>query len=380
MVSSDKLMNESKDIIRVLAIEDEEIQRKIIYKMVENSGFPVKIAPDGDTGIEIAKKWQPGIIFIDVYLPGQNGIQLIQSFKELPETKDSFIILMSSDTSENTTVQGLIHHANEFIYKPFRSNEFSIKLKSWAERYKRKIEIMNKVTTLAKTKDILSQYFSKDIIEKIIHSDEKNIMKGENVLATILFFDIRNFTSISESTPPEKVAELLNYLYTDIMDLVFSHNGSINKIIGDAILATFGAPISSKEDAKNGVLCALDIQKTMRNFNQVRPHYLQNEIHFGIGITTGTVFAGNIGSYRRMEYTVIGDTVNTAARLQELTKRIQEDIIIDEATVKNSELDLKKRKLKISGIRGKKEKVTIYGIIDFKNTEDQNIQDEITFF
>lgn len=363
--------------IRVLAIDDEEIQRKIISKIIEKTGFQVKTAPDGSTGIEIARQWQPGIIFIDVYLPDRSGINLIQSFKEMPETKDSFIILMSSDTSEDTTVSGLMHEANEFIYKPFRTNEFSIKLKSWAVRYSRRIEILNKVLHLSKTKDILSQYFSKDIIDKIVESDQKNIMKGENVEASILFFDIRNFTTISESISPEKVAELLNYLYTDIMDLVFAHDGSVNKIIGDAILATFGAPISSKYDAKNAVLCASDIEKTMKNFNQVRPHYLKDDIRFGIGITTGKVFAGNIGSYRRMEYTVIGDTVNTAARLQELTKRINENIIVDEMTKIKSNVELNARKIKISGIRGKKDKVTIYGVSGESSKENK---DEITFF
>ncbi len=366
--------------IRILAIDDEDIQRKIIQKLVESSGYAIRIAPDGMTGLNMAREWLPGIIFIDVYLPDGSGIELVKKFKEMPETSDSFIILMSSDISEDTTVAGLMQHANEFIYKPLRKNEFQIKLNSWAQRYSRRMSMLEKVDTLSKTTDILSQYFSKDIVEKILTSSGKNMLKGENVTATILFFDIRNFTTISESISPDKVADLLNYLYTDIMDLVFSHNGSINKIIGDAILATFGAPIVSEHDARNAVLCALDIQKTFNFFNQVKPHYLENDIAFGIGIATGKVFAGNIGSYRRMEYTVIGDTVNLASRLQELTKKITENIIIDDATLTSAELDLATKKIRVSGIRGKKEKIQIYALSTLKNLDEDEKDNEVTFF
>lgn len=366
--------------IRILAIEDEDIQRKIIQKLVESSGYAIRIAPDGKTGLDMAREWLPGIIFIDVYLPDYSGIELVKKFKEMPETKDSYVILMSSDTSEDTTVAGLGQHANEFIYKPLRKNEFQIKLNSWVQRFSRRMSMLEKVDTLSKTTDILSQYFSKDIVEKILTSSGKNLLKGENVTATIMFFDIRNFTTISESIAPDKVADLLNYLYTDIMDLVFSHNGSVNKIIGDAILATFGAPIASEHDARNAVLCALAIQKTFDFFNQVKPHYLENDIAFGIGIATGKVFAGNIGSYRRMEYTVIGDTVNLASRLQELTKKISDNIIIDDATRKNAELDLSIKKIRVSGIRGKKEKIQIYALSSLKSLDENEKDNEVTFF
>lgn len=183
---------------------------------------------------------------------------------------------------------------------------------------------------------------------------------GEMVDATIMFCDIRGFTSLSEKMLPEKVVALLNEYFTGLEKCVASHGGVVNKYIGDAVMAIFGAPIPTKTHANDAFLAALDMKQELilmnRNFSQKG----FPQIQFGIGLHSGPVLAGNIGAASRMEYTVIGDTVNTASRIEGLCKLYQKDLLLSQSV-----FDLLPQKENLlfvdeAGIRGKKEKVRLY--------------------
>ena len=155
-------------------------------------------------------------------------------------------------------------------------------------------------------------------------------------------------------------------LFTDLMDLVYSYNGSVNKIMGDGLLVTFGAPVSGGHDALNAVQCAIKIREYIASFNDIRPSYLERPVEAGVGIATGRVFAGNIGSNRRMEYTVLGDAVNVAARLESLTKLARVDNLVDGDTFNKVKSAVNAKRVKFAEIRGKIQEVKIYHIVDFK--------------
>lgn len=225
----------------------------------------------------------------------------------------------------------------------------------------------------------LSQYFSDDVVKMILSQKSVNHDYGENLEATIFFLDIRNFTTISENVEPNLVAALLNRLYTDIMDLILTYKGSVNKIIGDALLSTFGCPVRGENDAKNAVECALAIRDTLKLFNSSRPAYIQEDIAIGMGIATGRVFAGTIGSYRKRDYTVIGDTVNIAARLEGLTKQTRFDLIIDRKTRDLVGADLKVRKLQVNRVRGRTQPMEIF-LVDSLAGERAGNSAETVFF
>lgn len=227
--------------------------------------------------------------------------------------------------------------------------------------------------------DRLSQYFSVDVVEKIMSQNSGEHTYGENLEATIFFLDIRNFTTISEKIEPNLVAALLNQLYTDFMDLILTFKGSVNKIIGDAILATFGCPVKGEKDAANAVHCALAIRDTLKFFNETRPAYLTENISIGMGIATGRVFAGTIGSYRKMEYTVIGDTVNIAARLEGLTKQTRFDLIIDKTTRELVGDEIKTRKLKVDRVRGRTQPMEIFLVDGITQPEKDQQMDSVFF-
>lgn len=210
-------------------------------------------------------------------------------------------------------------------------------------------------------KNLMASYLSDDLIEYIRRTGEDPLANSRRQ-ATILFFDIRQSTTIAEKLEPEVFAAILSDLFTDVMDLVYGNHGSVNKMLGDGLMATFGCPIVCGNDAENAVRAALQIHEYLQTFNDVRPDALAEPLNAGLGIATGMVFSGVIGSVRRQEYTVLGDAVNVASRLEGITKRVGASIVIDEATRRELVGDYPWRKIPDIELRGRSERIVIYAI------------------
>lgn len=196
------------------------------------------------------------------------------------------------------------------------------------------------------------------------------VLGGETREVTVLFCDIRSFTAMSEKMEAAEVVSLLNRYFTALGKCITNHHGIINKYIGDAIMAIFGAPVSSQNSARDAFEAALEMRRALEAINE---EFLKDglpQLHFGIGIHTGSVFAGTIGAANRMEYTVIGDTVNTASRLESLCKTYAKDLLLSEAAKEklqissNTELSeskaLELQFVADAQIRGKVETMKIY--------------------
>ncbi|HNA79449.1 MAG TPA: adenylate/guanylate cyclase domain-containing protein, partial [Turneriella sp.] len=214
----------------------------------------------------------------------------------------------------------------------------------------------------------LTKYFSEDIVEGILQDEHANSLSGRHQEATIMFFDVRKSTTIAENLEPQVFAEFLSEFFTDIMDLVYGNHGSVNKLLGDGIMSTFGCPVPTANDVLNAAKCALQIRNHLATFNDVRPDYIKEPIRVGMGIATGKVFAGNIGSVRRMEYTVLGDPVNLASRLESMTKEAGVDILIDGNTRHRLGNLIKCRKVQHQGVRGKLQEIEIFSLDELLKT------------
>jgi PAS domain S-box-containing protein len=208
---------------------------------------------------------------------------------------------------------------------------------------------------------LINRYLGEDVID-YIRKTGKNPLRTKKQRVTALFFDIRNSTGIAEKLAPEAFAEFLNDILTDIMDLVCGCKGSVNKLIGDGLMATFGAPLSTGRDAQNAVEAAQEIYNYLRTFNDVRPACLGEPVSAGIGLATGMVFAGVIGSVRHQEYTVLGDAVNIASRLEHLTRSTAEKVLMDEATYNEVKDIFPCRKAFSGRLRGRTGSILIYGL------------------
>jgi adenylate cyclase len=159
------------------------------------------------------------------------------------------------------------------------------------------------------------RYFAPQLAERIASSPESIQLGGDKRAVAVLFSDIRGFTALSESMTPDEMASLLTEYFTEMVDCVFRHGGTLDKFMGDAVMAQWGAPIGTKEDADNAMQAALDMMRAMEELNRRWEGEGRPRLEIGIGLNYGEAFAGNIGSERRLEFTVIGDVVNTANRL-----------------------------------------------------------------
>ena len=179
-----------------------------------------------------------------------------------------------------------------------------------------------------------SRFLPEYVVKQMLENPESFKLGGVNQTITILFADIRGFTSISEHAPPEKIVSLLNRYFSAMTDIIFAHGGTLDKYLGDGLMALFGAPTTTPEDASNALNAAVAMQRRLLGINDELRKEGLSEVGVGIGLHTGDVIVGYIGSERRSEYTAIGDAVNTASRLESNAKGGQ--ILISDATAKSA--------------------------------------------
>ncbi len=183
-----------------------------------------------------------------------------------------------------------------------------------------------------RTRAVFGRYVSPAVMEELLKNPDLAALGGQRREVTVLFTDIRGFTSYSENKPPEVVVARLNTYLNEMTALIFKHGGTLDKYLGDGLMAVFGAPLALEGHADKAVACALEIRQAVEKLNAGWLEKGQAPLRVGIGVNTGAVLVGNVGSHERMDYTVIGEDVNLASRLEGLTKEYVADIIIGEKT------------------------------------------------
>jgi adenylate cyclase len=206
----------------------------------------------------------------------------------------------------------------------------------------------------------LERFLSSSIVEKILANPDVVQLGGENQTVTILFGDIRGFTRMSEKMEPMEVVELLNEYFTEMTDLVFENGGTLDKYLGDGLMAVFGAPLAKPDDSLRAVKTAMEMQRALARLNRDWEAAGKRSLKIGLGINTGPVTAGNIGSARRMDYTVIGDAVNIASRL--CANAAGGQILISESTQSTLNNRLPAKRLQPIKVKGKETPIEIYEI------------------
>lgn len=212
-----------------------------------------------------------------------------------------------------------------------------------------------------KIRNIFQKYVPKHVIDEVFSHPERSLV-GQNRELAILFSDIRSFTTISESMRPDELVNNLNRYFSVMVDIITAHNGFVDKYIGDAIMAFFGAPVSSENDALMSVNAALGMIDALVEFNKQQTAQGKVNFQIGIGINYGEVTIGNIGSEKKMDYTVIGDAVNLASRLEGLTKKYHEQFVISEFVYHHVGRYTYCRLLDKVAVKGKTKGVGIYTV------------------
>ncbi|MFH7025194.1 MAG: GAF domain-containing protein [Heteroscytonema crispum UTEX LB 1556] len=224
--------------------------------------------------------------------------------------------------------------------------------------------VLEDISQEKRMKTTMYRYLTPHVAEQVMKLGEDALMVGDRKEVTILFSDIRGYTTLTENLEAAEVVSLLNQYFGTMVEAVFNNEGTLDKFIGDALMAVFGAPLPLTENhAWKAVQAALDMRKRLEEFNHRRVNQQQPLIKIGIGISSGEVVSGNIGSQKRMDYTVIGDSVNLSSRLEGVTKEYGCDIIISEFTYKLCSDRIWVRELDKIRVKGKYQAVNIYELI-----------------
>ena len=236
------------------------------------------------------------------------------------------------------------------------------------------------ISSEKRMKSTMARYMDPGLADQLLASGAE-ALGGRSVPATILFSDVRGFTTLSENLGPQGIVSVLNEYFTIMVDCITREGGMLDKFIGDAIMAEFGLPVGHDDDEDRAVRAAISMMKEMNAWNATRAANGQLTIDMGIGLNTDTVVSGNIGSPKRMDYTVIGDGVNLASRLESACKQYAAHILISENTFKKLKGTYRTREIDLVVVKGKTQPVAVYEVLDYHTDESfPNMMDGVNQF
>ena len=305
---------------RLLVADDNKVNRLLLGRTLELQGHQVSSADNGRRALEMLRSERFDLLLLDLEMPEIDGFAVLEQLAADAELRDLPVIVTSSLEGVAHVARCIELGADDYLHKPV--NPVLLKARVGSSLEKKRLrdqqkEQVKRFATSAVAQDLAQSGFS---------------LGGKRVQATVMFSDIRSFTSLVESQPPEETIELLNTYYTLMFDAISGQGGVVNQMIGDGLMAVFGAPLPLPEPPLAAVRAALDMIEMVELFNAERASEGKPPIAIGIGIASGEVIAGYTGTQQRATYTCVGDTVNLAARLEAHTKVAERGILVDADT------------------------------------------------
>lgn len=304
----------------ILVVDDNRDLRAYVSEVLRASGFEVLTARNGAEGLSIATERHPDLIVTDLMMPIVSGLDMIRRIRDLPEIKATPIILLTAKVDEDTRIEGTEQGADIYLAKPFNDRELLAAVRNLLalKVNEQKLQQLNKYLT----ESVLKRFLPPSLVNKAATGELSLDLRPEPKLVTILFSDIVGFTQLSNTLRSRRVAELLNEYLDYMTRAVFANGGTVDKFMGDAVLAMYGAPeeLTPNEQVKRAIATARQMHHYLDELNQRWQEQGIPKVQFRCGIHQGTAVVGMFGSSERADYTAIGPTVNIASRLQALAE------------------------------------------------------------
>ena len=320
---------------RILVVDDEvdlqELVKRKFRREIRHGEFEFKFASDGVEALEMVEN-DPGIdlVLSDINMPRMDGLTLLGHLGDFEDNLRTIVISAYGDMDNIRTAMN--RGAFDFVTKPIDFHDLLITIKKTLDQLDVFKEAIEHRMAAERERSNLSRYFPPNMVETLAARDEPFGQPRQQDIG-VLFTDIRDFTALSESMSPTEVMQLLRGYLGSMEAIVFEHGGTLDNYIGDAILATFGTPDKDAHDATNALTCARKMLTALDVLNDGRAERGEPVIGMGIGVHYGPAVLGDIGSERSMAFTVVGDTVNIASRLEGLTRIIDTDLVVSQALV-----------------------------------------------
>ena len=337
---------------RILLVDDDPTNLLLLEELLLSEGYVPLTAASGIEALEIAAKSVPDLILLDVMMPEMDGFEVCRRLRENPKLQAVSVVFLTALDDDDSRLRGLEMMGDDYLTKPINSKLLLTKIASILRLSQmRSRQSKQQVIAAWEVNEFISEKFRlfvpEQYLNRIAPKGLESIQLGNarEEEITVLFCDIRGFSAIAESQSAMTTFEWLNAFFTQMSQAIAAHHGFIDKFLGDAILAVFDRVEKHAEDALNA---AVAMRQSLSEFNRDRQQYnLAQPINVGIGIHTGIGLIGTVGSDNRMDSTVIGDVVNTAARLEELTKLYGCSILASDATLAHVRGSFKKADLEV---------------------------------
>jgi len=311
----------------------------------------VAAAENGRVALEMLRRERFDLLLLDMEMPEMNGFEVLEALTGDLQLRDLPVIVTSSLEGMENVVRCIELGAEDYLPKPV--NPILLKARIRASLEKKRLRDQQK--------ELVRRFATPEVAQDLQESGFA--LGGKRVRGTVMFADIRGFTTLAESQPPEETIELLNTYYTLMFDAISGHGGIVSQIAGDGLMAIFGAPLPLANHEDAAARTALDMIEMIDLFNVDQAAAGKAPIRIGIGIATGDMVAGYTGTQARATYTCIGDTVNLAARLEAHTKEAKRAILVDGATRAALLGDIAVDPLGLVTIRGKVQQVDVFAVV-----------------
>jgi adenylate cyclase len=358
--------------VSVLLVDDQPMIAEAVRQMLANEpGLRLHHCFDAAAALATAAAVQPTVILQDLVMPDVDGLTLIRYFRAAAATRDVPIIALSTRDEPAVKADAFQAGANDYVVKLPDRLELVARVRYLSKGYLHQLDSQEAWAALLATQEQLEirnrfiretfgRYHSDEIVEGLLEKPGGLELGGETRRVTILITDLRGFVPLCEALEPRQVVTMLNNYLGAMIDVVVRHGGTIDEFIGDAILVVFGAPLAHPDDARRAVACAIEMQETMDQVNAQNASLGLPRIEMGIGLHTGEVVVGNIGSHKRAKYGVVGRTVNLASRIESFT--IGGQILATSATIADAGDDIQVHGQMEIMPKGSREALTIHDV------------------
>ncbi len=310
---------------KILVVDDQHYDALLTSRLLRERDYQVQTADNGIAALKVVQDWQPDIILSDVLMPKMNGFELCRHIKSDPLTVLTPVVLITALEDRSDRINGIQAGADEFLSKPIHREELIARVRSLLryQHARKQLETAQR----EQLQGTFKRYIAPNLVDEILSHPEKAGQaltdRQNRQHGVVLFADMRGFTAMSEALQPAEVVALLNEFFTVLTEVAYQYEGTIFNMAGDCLLIGFGVPFEQVDSAQRATQAAIAMQERFTEVSgswQARDIY-HGDIGLGIGINKGDMIVGNVGSANYMNYTVIGDTVNVAARLMGVAKK-----------------------------------------------------------
>jgi len=314
----------------VLVVDDDALNRRLLVRALQADGHQTVEAVNGREALAVLADVRPDVMLLDVMMPELDGFGVLAEMKLIPSVAATPVVMISSLEGQEGILRCIELGADDFLPKPADAAILRARVNAGLNK-KRVLDLQR-----AHVRDTFARFLPESIVDQVLaDNDNEPRIGARQITGTVVFSDLRGFTTFAETHSADIVIDILNRYLGEMSDAVLDHGGTLVAYLGDGVMSVFGAPVETEDHADRAMAAAVEMVGTrMTALNAfIRESGVDHEFRIGVGVNSGSLMSGNVGSARRLEYAAIGDTTNTAARVEDMTKEYAVPLLLTQNVV-----------------------------------------------